>query len=151
MNILSEGTVHLERIPMEHVADRRMTAAEHHAYISMLMMADIRTGTWRGSSVLLTELLGYGSKNTMAKALEGLEEKGYILRDFVAGRPGSFSILLDKSHIREGANAGNRVDLAGTKRGHGIPDGKLCDALRKSLGAAISVACAFPVVERSPR
>jgi DNA-binding GntR family transcriptional regulator len=49
------------------------------------MLANAAKAMWRGSSPALTTILGYLSKHTMAEALDGLEAKGYILRDFAPG------------------------------------------------------------------
>jgi hypothetical protein len=132
---------------MDHIADGRVTVAEFVAFISMLLLADARTGRWRGSARALTTLLNYGSKNTAADAFEGLETKGYILRDFTPGARGNFPIIIDKFQITIGSNAGKRIDLRATKRKFGIPEGRLSKLKRKSLLTAISAACKSPVFE----
>jgi hypothetical protein len=147
MSTFGSGWLPLRRGWMEHIADGRVTVAEYVAFISMLLLADARTGRWRGSARALTTLLNYGSKNTMADALEGLETKGYILRDFTPGARGNFPIIIDKFQITNGPDAGKRVDLAATKRKYGIPDGSLSKLKRKSLLSAISAACKNPVFE----
>ena len=86
MSHFGRGFVPVRRGILEHVFDGRLTPAEHHAFISMLLLADAATGIWRGSAPALTTILGYSSKNTMAEALDGLEAKGYILRDYAPGR-----------------------------------------------------------------
>ena len=45
-----QGWVPLRRGIMEHVYDGRLTPVEHHAFVSMLLLADAATGTWRHGS-----------------------------------------------------------------------------------------------------
>jgi hypothetical protein len=131
---------------LEHVFDGRLTPAEHHAFISMLLLADAATGIWRGSAPALTTILGYSSKNTMAEALDGLEAKGYILRDYAPGRRGNYPIAINKFLITRGADAGKHIDLTATKRKYGIPESRLGKLRRKQLLSAIAAACSHPVL-----
>jgi len=142
-----QGWVPLRRGIMEHVYDGRLTPVEHHALVSMLLLADAATGTWRhGSAPALTTILGYSSKNTMAEALEGLEEKGYVLRDYAPGRRGNYPIVIDKFLITRGTHGGKQIDLVATKRKYGIPVRRLDKLIRKPLLAAIAAACKNPVL-----
>lgn len=146
MSSFGQGYVPVRRGIMEHVFGGRLTPVEHHALMSMLLLADAATGTWRGSAPALTTILGYSSKNTMAEALDGLEAKGYILRDYAPGRRGNFPILIGKFLISRGGNAGKRIDIGSTKRRHGIPEGRLGKLIRKPLFHAIAAACSHPVL-----
>ena len=146
MSHFGSGFVPVRRGVMDHVFDGRMTPPEHHAFLSMLCLADAATGTWRGSAPALTTVLGYTSKNTMAEALDALEAKGYILRDYAPGRRGNFPILIGKLLLTRGVNAGKRVDLAATKRQYGIPEGRLSKLTRKPLFTSIAAACSHPVL-----
>jgi hypothetical protein len=147
MSTFGPGWAQIRRALLEHVADGLLTLAEYIAFITILLLADARTGKWRGSAPALTTILGCGSKNTMADALERLETKGYILRDFMPGARGNFPIIIDKFQITIGSNSGKRVDLRATKRKFGIPEGGLSKLKRKSLLAAVSAACKSPVFE----
>jgi hypothetical protein len=140
------GYVPVRRGILEHVFDGRLTPAEHHAFLTILLLADAATGTWRGSSHALTTILGYSSKNTMADAFDGLEAKGYILRDYAPGRRGNYPIVIAKFLFTRGANAGKQIDLGATKRKHGIPEGRLGKLIRKPLFASIAAACSHPVL-----
>ena len=147
MSTFGLGWAQVRRALLEHVADGLLTLAEYIVFITILLLADARTGKWRGSAPALTTILGFGSKNTVADALEKLETKGYILRDFTPGARGNFPIITGKFLLTNGPNAGKRIDLAATKGKHGIPDGRLSKLKRKSLLSAISAACRKPVFE----
>jgi hypothetical protein len=131
---------------LDHAFDGKLTPPEHHAFLSMLLLVETATGAWRGSAVALTTILGYKSRRTMAEALQGLEAGGYILRDFVPGKPGNYPIIIDKFQLTKGHNTGRRIDLIATKRKYGIPDGLIDKLNRKPLLEAISDACRFPIL-----
>lgn len=151
MSTFGAGWVPVRRGILDHIYDGRLTPSEHHALLSMFLLADASTGVWRGSAPALTTVLGYTSQRTMATAFEGLEAKGYILRDYAPGGRGNFPILIGKFEITRGDNAGRRVDLDATKNQCGIPHSRISKVRRKPLLASISAACRTPTLTSGVR
>jgi hypothetical protein len=116
------GWVKIPRSLVDDTYAGRITPSEQMALINLMLVADPETGVARASAPWLSALAGYASRSTMDRALRSLERKHRILRDYVLGAHGNFSILIDRYPITMGEHSGQMIDLAATLEQFHIPD-----------------------------
>ena len=89
-----EGFVRLRRGILEHLRDRRLRPVEFAAFLTILLVADFRTGRWQGSARSLARLMGISSRyaRTLLGRLEGM---GYVMRGSTQP-PGTYAIGIKK-------------------------------------------------------
>ena len=91
------GYIKLRRGILSHLQTRRLWVNEFTTFVTLLVLADIKTGVVEHTSQkALAELLGMPVA-TVRAAMKRLEDKGYILRAFIQGRKEWYSVLCDKT------------------------------------------------------
>ena len=115
-------------------------------FLCLLLLVNDRTGVWEGCARTLSAEL-CRSERAMSVALNGLESKGYILRDYKLGKQGRYPLIVGEFSISRGPHRGKRIDLVATRKKYDIPEdvGHLGWTARRSLGRSITLACKAPV------
>jgi hypothetical protein len=145
------GYAQIRRAFIDHINEKDVDWAEGYAFLVMATIARYDTGTWMGSNGKLTDILHMPHAHTMKDALDGLEAKNYILRDYDAnGYSRLYAIVIDKYPLyykNDGVTkVEKRVDLAATKEALGIPKEPISKSARKPLRALIAKACRWPMI-----
>ncbi len=145
------GYAQIRRAFIDHINEKDVEWAEGYAFLVMATIARFDTGTWMGSNGKLTDILHMPHAHTMKDALDGLEAKNHILRDFDAnGYSRLYAIVIDKYPLyykNDGVTkVEKRVDLAATKEALGIPKGPISKSARKPLRGLIAKACRWPMI-----
>ncbi len=109
---MSAGFVAKRREIVEHLQDGRLTLLEYGAYDLMILLADKRSGVWRGSAKALAANCGAGdvSDRQARHILEQLEKKRYIRRFPTPRSHRNYPILINKYLVRFGALSGMRLN-----------------------------------------
>src|ERR1700761_3029213 len=110
----SSGFVQLRRGLFEHVMNGQMSSTECFLYTVILANADPCSGIWKGSAGVLAALFSVPNR-TCRKALERLEEAGYIKRFPIPGSTHSYPILVHLFECSDGAAKGMRLNAMGTE------------------------------------
>ena len=97
----------------DHLVRGDISLFEFGIYALIHIQADYRTGIWRGSAprILATAPRGAGLRQVQ-RALEHLEEMGYLRSFRVKGARGNTPYLIDKFTVRSGALKEYRVNAA---------------------------------------
>jgi len=89
------GFAQVRRGILEHLASGRLSAIEFSAYVTMILLADHRTGKWIGSAETLAHYLKIHRRGVQ-RTLESLEQKKYITRHRTPGRHGNYPITIER-------------------------------------------------------
>src|SRR5262249_3746607 len=93
-----------------------MSLCEFGIYALIHVQADYRTGIWRGSAPRIVATAPRGaSLRQVQRALEHLEELGYLKSFRLHGTRGNTPYLIDKFTVRSGALKGQRLNAAKTE------------------------------------
>jgi hypothetical protein len=112
----------------------------------VMLLADATSGKWRGSAQSLKTLLNFKSACIPTRALDSLEAKGFILRDYTPRQWGNYPIVVDEYVITLGPDKGKRVDLSATAKKFGLTPKIFEMPERKYHLPEIADACANPVL-----
>jgi hypothetical protein len=106
-DIVLKGYVQKRRGVLTHLNERRLTVNEYVVFDILLMLADKETGSyminapavrfWSGEQV---------SVDAADRALRGLEEKDYIVREITPGKLGVYPYHIQKFIVAYGAEQG---------------------------------------------
>jgi hypothetical protein len=95
--------VQIRRGILQHVKDGRLSPNSFTVYMTIILLADASTGMWRGSApALVVHFNGSLSLDAVQRALNSLEENGYIKRFRTHGQRGNYPILVNKYLITSG-------------------------------------------------
>jgi len=75
-----------------------MTGDEYGAFTLVLLLADFRTGVWKGSGVALSEHLMGWSLRKCQRILKSLERKDYVELQLSRGKKGNYPVTIHKYH-----------------------------------------------------
>lgn len=82
---MTTGYIQLRRGILEHLADGRITSDEFAAYTVVLLAADRRSGSWKGSGAELAKRIGWQVRKAQ-RVLAELARKGYLALKRLGGR-----------------------------------------------------------------
>jgi hypothetical protein len=111
----SKGYVKLRRGLLDHFETGKMSPPEAGVYFVILLKADHRTGIWQSTSAktIAWYYRRHMTERRVRKALQNLEEAGYIKRFRTIGSHLSYPILVNKYPCRD--DAGNEFLLNAEK------------------------------------
>lgn len=124
--IRTNGYVCLRRGLLEHVTDGSMTVTEGWLFVAILANADPKTGVWNGSANALAVMFDL-NKRTCQRALDHLETGEYIKRFQVAGKTGSYPILVHNFECSLGSLEGMRLDAFKSMTSEGLIYSRVAD------------------------
>lgn len=112
------GWVQKRRGVLQHLQDGRITANEYLVFDILLMLADKETGSYKtNSGAIAFWTNGQIKKDAADRALRGLEEKGYIVREITPGHNGVYPYHVQKYIATAGADEGKVLTF--TKKSNG--------------------------------
>jgi DNA-binding Lrp family transcriptional regulator len=138
------GYIKLRRGILSHLQTRRLSVNEFTIFVTLLVLADIKTGVVEHTSQkALAELLGMPATSVRG-AMKRLEDKGYILRAFIQGHKEWYAVLCDKYEITDGKYKNFTVSIPVTKTVYSLCEGALNMEKRKELQDKILEAVRCP-------
>lgn len=106
-DIVLKGFVQLRRGLLTHLMDGRISPNEFAVFTILLMLADKETGSYRINASAVRFWTGNQmSRDSADRALRGLEEKGYIVREIATGSRSVYAYHIQKFVVTHGAEAG---------------------------------------------
>jgi len=106
-DIVLKGYVQKRRGVLTHLNERRLTVNEYVVFDILLMLADKETGSYMINAPAIHFWSGEQlSIKAAQRALQGLDEKGYIVRETVPGKLGVYPYYIDKFVVAYGAEQG---------------------------------------------
>lgn len=117
-DIVLKGYVQARRGVLSHLLDGRMTLQEFAVFHILLYLADKATGSYNiNSGAVMFWTNGQIGKDGADRALRGLEEKGYIVRDITPGHKGVYPYHIQKYLPTAGSDEGKVLTF--TKKPNG--------------------------------
>ncbi len=118
-DIVLRGYVQKRRGILTHLLEGRMTINEYLVFDVLLLLADKETGSYMINATAVRFWTGEQlSKDAADKALRGLEEKGYIVREIVPGKKAVYPYHIQKFVVTSGADVGKVLTF--TKKAKGV-------------------------------
>jgi hypothetical protein len=118
-DIVLRGYVQKRRGILTHLLEGRMTLNEYLVFDVLLLLADKETGSYMINATAVRFWTGEQlSKDAADKALRGLDEKGYIVREIVAGKKAVYPYHIQKFVVTGGAEVGKVLTF--TKKAKGV-------------------------------
>ena len=145
-DIILSGWVQTRRGVLSHLLDGRMTVNEWAVYHILLLLADKATGSYMtNSGAIAFWTNGQIKKDAADRALRGLDEKGYIVREITPGHNGVYPYHVQKYIATAGADEGKVLTF--TKKPNGTE--KIAELL-EYFGAEDAVGSATPNPTSTP-